>query len=211
MTGPLTVRPGGSGGRETGHSEEGRARASEDVETLRIMPGSRGEELSITIRRGGVRGGSGLFLQTGAPQGGVLEISSVGPLGGLSSLRGGGSRGRTVSRSTHFSLRRLVTVSSTPPRGSFRSSWRFQPSALLTGRASPRAGRARHLPWGGARARQAGRRRGQARVPRDGAGSIPGAGRGTWSGWARGAGPRSPERVGTGPPAPAQGRAWRPG
>lgn len=37
------------------------------METLRIMPGTRGEELSITIRRGGLRGGGGLFLQTGAP------------------------------------------------------------------------------------------------------------------------------------------------
>lgn len=83
VTGPLTVRPG--------HSEEGRARASEDVETPRIMAGSRGEELSITIRRGGVRGGGRSFSSDWCPtvpQGGVLEPSSVRPLGGLSSLWG---------------------------------------------------------------------------------------------------------------------------
>ena len=78
------------GGRP-GHSEEGSARASEDVETLRIRPGCRGEELSITIRRGGAGWGCWSFSPDWCPtvpQGGVLELSSVGPLGGLSSLWG---------------------------------------------------------------------------------------------------------------------------
>ena len=136
------------GGRP-GHSEGERGRGVRGCSNTANMPRSGGEEISITIRRGG------RFLPTGAPlvpPGGVREPSSAGPLGGHSSLRGRWLlRARTVSGRTHFSRRRLATVSSTPPRGSFHSSWRFQPSAPLTGRALRRAGRARPPPRGGAR------------------------------------------------------------
>ena len=160
VTGPLTLRRGGSSGREIwsfrGRESEG-VRGCGNTENYAKAAGEK-SCLSPSAEVG--RGGDvGLFLQTGAPP--FLREASWSPAqwgrwDGSAACGAGGSWGRTVSRRTHFSLRRLVTVSSTPPRGSFRSSWRFQPSAPLTGRALLLAGRTQHLPWGGARARTRG-------------------------------------------------------
>lgn len=68
---------------------------------------------------------------------------SLGPLGGQNSFWGPAALGsrEDPQDSSRFSHRRLVTAFSIQRLGSFHFLWHFQPSVLLTGAASQRAGR----------------------------------------------------------------------
>lgn len=122
-------------------------RASEDAETLRIMPGSSREAASIT------RAPLAEARLPFPPDWRSTVGSWVAGAGRARQLAGVGDlwlMGCTASGLAHLSCRHLVTASSIPPRGSFHSSWPSRPSAPPTGRASRQAGRARLPSWGGA-------------------------------------------------------------
>lgn len=93
------------------------------------------------------------FLSTRVRFCAQLRGGDLGPLGQHSGFLGThGSWGLCKTLRTHLTslTRRLVTVFSIQPPGSFHSSWHFQPSVLLTGAALQRAGRgppSTH-PWG---------------------------------------------------------------
>lgn len=84
-----------------------------------------------------------------------LVVGDLGPLGQHSGFLGTrGFWGLCKTLRTHLTslTRRLVTVFSIQPPGSFQSLWHFQPSVLLTGAALQRAGRgpppSSTHPWG---------------------------------------------------------------